>query len=91
MIMVYYPAIVERGNGSYGVYFPDLPGCTSAGRTVQEAALAAEDALSGHLTALIEHGEEIPAPSDPETLGYDPDVEEVARLLIRGQCPEHVV
>jgi hypothetical protein len=38
MPIVYYPAIIERGRRGYGVFFPDLPGCTSTGRTVTEAA-----------------------------------------------------
>ena len=29
----YYPAIIEPASEGYGVYFPDVPGCTSAGAT----------------------------------------------------------
>lgn len=35
MRIVYYPAIIERARRGYGVFFPDLPGCTSAGETVK--------------------------------------------------------
>jgi predicted RNase H-like HicB family nuclease len=52
MATVYYPAIVERAAEGYSVFFPDLPGCTSAGDTVQAAALNAEEALAGHLAML---------------------------------------
>ena len=91
MATVYYPAIIERADGSYSVFFPDLPGCVSAGDTAQEAALAAEEALSGHLAVSIEHGDDIPAPSDLDAIAGDPDVSEVARILVRGERPGRAV
>ena len=45
----YFPAIIEKASEGYGVFFPDLPGCTSAGATIQEAALNAEEALQAHI------------------------------------------
>ena len=48
----HYPAIVEGdAETGYSVFFPDLPGCTSGGDTLQEAALNAEEALAGHIAA----------------------------------------
>lgn len=35
---VHYPAIIERGPEGFGVFFPDLPGCVSAGDTQEETA-----------------------------------------------------
>ncbi len=91
MATIHYPAIIERAGKGYSVFFPDLPGCTSAGRTMQEAALAAEEALSGHLAVTSEHQEEIPEPSELDAIGHDPDVEEVARILVRGERPGKAV
>lgn len=91
MSTVHYPAIVERAGEGYSVFFADLPGCTSAGDTVQEAALGAEEALSGHLAVMAEHGEEIPAPSDMDAIERDADVDEVARILVRGERPGRAV
>jgi len=82
---VYYPAIVERGRRGYGVFFPDLPGCTSAGDTVTEAALNAEEALAGHLLVAEQYGDDIPEPSALDRLDVDADVDEVARILVRGE------
>jgi predicted RNase H-like HicB family nuclease len=82
---VYYPAIIERGRRGYGVFFPDLPGCTSAGDTVTEAAVNAEEALMGHLLVCEEHGDELAEPSALDAIEIDPDVEEVARILVRGE------
>jgi len=87
MASVYYPAIIERGNACFGVFFPDLPGCVTVGDTVQEAALLAEEALNLHLSGLAEDGAPIPDPSDLDAITVDSDVEEVARLLVRGERP----
>ena len=87
MATVHYPAIVERAGTGYSVYFPDLAGCTSAGDTLQDAAIGAEEALSGHLAVSSEHGDDIPAPSDLDAIARDPEVEEVVRLLVRGERP----
>ena len=87
MATVFYPAIVERAGDSYSVFFPDLPGCTSAGATIQEAAINAEEALTGHLAVSIEHGDAIPTASSLDTVDRDSDVDEVGRLLVRGERP----
>lgn len=91
MATVHYTAIIERAGKGYSAFFPDLPGCTSAGDTLQEAALGAEEALSGHLAVSIEHGDAIPAPSDLEAIERDPEVDEVARILVRGERPGRAV
>ncbi|QEH80813.1 HicB family protein [Sphingomonas sp. C8-2] len=87
MATVYYPAIVERAGKGYSVFFPDLPGCTSAGATLQEAARAAEAALEGHLIVTAEAGEALPDPSNLDDLERDPEVDEAARILVRGEKP----
>lgn len=91
MATVHYPAIIERAEHGYSVFFPDLPGCTSAGDTIQEAAIAAEEALSGHLAVSIEHGDIIPDPTAVDQVARDPEVDEVARILVRGERPGRAV
>ena len=47
---VSYPAILRKTPDSdWGVEFPDVPGCISAGKTREEALVAAQEALQGHL------------------------------------------
>jgi predicted RNase H-like HicB family nuclease len=87
MATLYYPAIIERGPEGFGVIFPDLPGCVSAGATVQEAAVNAEEALNGHLAVAAEFGDAIPEPSAIDAIEVDAEVDEVARLLVRGERP----
>ncbi|MGL3081375.1 type II toxin-antitoxin system HicB family antitoxin [Acinetobacter baumannii] len=56
-----YPIAIERGNDTeaYGVTVPDIPGCFSAGDTLDEAIENVKEAISGHLEILAENGEEI--------------------------------
>jgi predicted RNase H-like HicB family nuclease len=91
MAVVHYPAIVERAGAGYSVFFPDLPGCTSAGTTIQEAARNAEEALAGHLIVSAEHGDAISGPSDLDAVSIDEDVVEAARLLVRAERPGRAV
>lgn len=77
-----YPAIIERAEDGYSVFFPDLPGCASAGSSFNEAERAAEEALSAHLSLMIEQGEELPAPSRLSDLPHDAEVDEAARVVV---------
>ncbi len=88
---VYYPAIIERGEHGFGAFFPDLPGCVSAGVTVQEAAEGAAEALELHLAGMAEDREPLPEPSDIAKLEHDPEVDEVARLLVPAELPGRAV
>lgn len=85
MASIFYPAVIERGQDGYSVFFPDLPGCTSSGRTVREAALNAEEALHGHLLVSMQHGETLADPSDLQTIETEPDIAEVARVLVHAE------
>ena len=91
MALIFYPAVIEQSEGGYSVFFPDLPGCTSAGRTLREAAVNAEEALGGHLLVSARHGDAIPDPSDLDAIGTDPDVVEAARILVRAERPGRAV
>jgi predicted RNase H-like HicB family nuclease len=69
-----YIALVHEDEGtSYGVSFPDVPGCVSAGDTFEEALANAAEALAGHFALMQADGEAIPAPRSLEQLKHDPD------------------
>ena len=64
-----YIALIHKdADSDYGVSFPDLPGCISAGSNLDEARVMATEALSFHLEGMIEDGEPIPASSPLETV-----------------------
>lgn len=63
MTKISYLAVLEKGKKGYGVYFPDLPGCTSWGKNVVEAQFMAKEALELHIYGMERDGEKIPKPS----------------------------
>ncbi len=83
----YYPAIVEADTEGYSVFFPDVPGCVSGGRTLQEAAENAEEALQAHLQMAAENGEAVPEPTPLDQVVAEADVKEAGRLLVRVETP----
>ena len=70
-----YPIAIEPGTEAtaFGVIVPDLPGCFSAGDTLDEALSNAEEAVAGWIDAALDAGEAIPTPSSIETLRANPD------------------
>ena len=59
-----YLAVFEPStDGSYSIYFPDLPGCISVGDNLEEAARMAAEAASLHVYSMDCDNEEIPTPS----------------------------
>ena len=91
MATVVYPAIVERAGDGFSVFFPDLPGCTSAGMTEHETFINAEEALAGHLLVSAQHGDEVSEPSSLDDIAHDPEVNEVSRLLVRAEKPGRAI
>lgn len=65
-----YPIVIEPGTEAtaWGVVVPDLPGCFSAGDTLEEAMTQAEEAITAWIEATIDDGQAIPPPSDIEAL-----------------------
>jgi predicted RNase H-like HicB family nuclease len=62
--MLHYVAIVEDSgpDKAIGVWFPDLPGCFSAGDDVDEALRNAEEALTLYAEAEAKVDRALPAP-----------------------------
>ena len=60
-----YPIAIETGTDThaYGVVVPDLPGCFSAGDTLDEAMDNAKEAIELWLEVAIDDGMAIPEPS----------------------------
>lgn len=58
-----YPAVFKPfsdQSGGYVVEFPDLPGCVTEGRDLEEAIEMGIDAASGWILGELEDGEQIP-------------------------------
>ena len=65
-----YPILVEEGTetSAFGVVVPDLPGCFSAGDTLDEAVEAAKEAAAAWIDAALDRGMPIPPPSTLEAI-----------------------
>jgi len=61
--MQYIGVVHKDPDSDYGVSFPDLPGCVTAGKDLDEALRRAGEALAFHLQGMREDHERIPAPS----------------------------
>ena len=58
-----YPVVIHKGEGTdYGVSVPDLPGCFSAGETMQKALEAAREAIAAHIEGMLIDKERVPPP-----------------------------
>ncbi len=70
-----YPVAIELGDDTtaFGVVVPDLPGCFSAGDTLDEAMAGAEEAAAAWIDATLDAGNPIPAPSSLEAIRQNPD------------------
>ncbi len=72
MLGPYYAVVEKEPTSSYGVFFPDLPGCVSAGKTLDEARNRASEVLSLHLEGMVRDGDPIPAPRDLAAVEANP-------------------
>ena len=70
--MTTYVALIHKDPDSdYGVSFPDLPGCVTAGSTLDEAIAMAKEALALHIEGLLEDNENVPAPAPADQIDRD--------------------
>lgn len=70
-----YPIAIEPGSHTtaFGVVVPDLPGCFSAGDTLDEALAGAEEAAAAWIDAALDGGQAVPAPRSLDAVRDNPD------------------
>lgn len=84
----WYPAVVEHGSEpGYSVFFPDLPGCVSAGDNLQDTANQAAEALALHVEGMLEDGTALPPPSTLDDIRVDSEVQQIGRILVPVELP----
>jgi predicted RNase H-like HicB family nuclease len=78
-----YIALIHKDPSSdYGVSFPDLPGCVTAGATLDQARVLAAEALAYHISGLVEDGDAVPEASSLEVIMSDADNRDGVAVLI---------
>jgi predicted RNase H-like HicB family nuclease len=70
-----YPVAVEPATETtcFGVAVPDLPGCFSAGDTLDEAMTGAEESAAAWIDATLDVGDPVPPPSSLDAIRRNPD------------------
>jgi predicted RNase H-like HicB family nuclease len=70
-----YPVAIEPATEAacYGVAIPDLPGCFSAGDTLDEALAGAEESAAAWIDATLDAGDPIPPPSSVDAIRSNPE------------------
>ena len=57
-----YPVIIEKADGNYSAYSPDLPGCIATGSTMKETIQQMRNAIEFHIKGLEREGIAVPEP-----------------------------
>ena len=60
--------VIEKANGNYSAYSPDLPGCVATGDTRDQVALNMHEAVQAHVDGLIE--DKLPVPESESFAEY---------------------
>jgi predicted RNase H-like HicB family nuclease len=58
-----YAIVIEKANGNYSAYAPDVPGCIATGVTLEEVKAQMREALEFHLEGLQREGQPLPQPA----------------------------
>lgn len=74
--MARYVALVDGERGAYGVVFPDCPGCTAMGASLDAALINAAEALAEWVGDEAAEGRAAPVPRTVEAARSDPEIAE---------------
>ncbi|HEX5997987.1 MAG TPA: type II toxin-antitoxin system HicB family antitoxin [Hyphomicrobiaceae bacterium] len=62
-----YAVVIEKADGNYSAYVPDLPGCVATGPTVAATEEEIRAAIRFHIEGLKADGLDVPQPSSAAT------------------------
>lgn len=60
--------VIEKADGNYSAYSPDLPGCVATGKSRDQAARNMHEAIEMHVRGLIE--DKLPVPKSHSFAEY---------------------
>ncbi|WP_199897615.1 type II toxin-antitoxin system HicB family antitoxin [Asaia platycodi] len=87
--MTSYIALIHKDpEGDFGVSFPDFPGCTTVGRSLEEARILAQEALEFHIEGMNEDGAALPAPSSLDAIMQNPDFADGVAFPVTVRTPK---
>jgi len=90
-VMEYIAYLHKDRDSDYGVSFPDFPGCITAGKTLDEAARLAAEALELHIQGMIEDGDAVPEPSKLDDIAKDAERKGAIAFMVSVETPDATV
>jgi predicted RNase H-like HicB family nuclease len=66
--------VIEKAEGNYSAYVPDLPGCIATGETIEEVKEMITEVIEFHIEGMLEQGLAIPKPT---SIAHEVEVVEV--------------
>ncbi len=74
---MHFPIVIHKDPDSdYGVTVPDLPGCFSAGETIEAALANTKEAIECHIEGMLQDNESVPEPQPEEVHKSHSDFED---------------
>ncbi len=58
-----YAVVFEQAGSNWSAYVPDLPGCITTGKTLEDTERNIREAIQGHIETLRQFGETVPEPT----------------------------
>jgi predicted RNase H-like HicB family nuclease len=80
-----YLVVIEKGNDNYSAYAPDVPGCVTTGKTVQETLSNMREALELYFEVTLEDGAPIPIPYSTHADFVEFEIPTSASTTVRGK------
>lgn len=78
-----YPIFIHKDpTSAYGVIVPDLPGCFSAGESIEESIENAHEAIECHIEGLLIDNDPIPAKESIELHLKNPDLKDAIVAMV---------
>ena len=81
-MIVEYVGLVEKVIDGYTLFFPDFPGCGSAGHNLEETRKNAREGLIAHIELMLEDEQSIPKPASLDTIIKSPEAKDCIPLII---------
>lgn len=82
MLSVYPACFYKEKEGGYTVIFPDLNHLATCGDTLENALEMAVDCLAGYLYTAKQEGENVPAPSDMNSIDVNEEYDEYESAFV---------
>ena len=60
--------VIEKADGNFSAYSPDLPGCVASGKTRQQATRNMHEAIEMHVRGMLE--DKLPIPRSRASAEY---------------------